>query len=90
MTLVVAGKQPAPVLQSLVEKYLADSNSYEAAAEESVNPVSQWWGKVKPIHDTKKSLTWIEIEPVRDDRKLAVSWPIHIPNDQLRQDMLQV
>jgi secreted Zn-dependent insulinase-like peptidase len=106
MTLVVAGRQSTDTLKRWVENYFSDTNTRESDVCPSDNngstqtceakeidrtdPVSAWWGHFKPVHDRNSSLIYVEIEPIKDMRRLEIAWPIWLPTAKDRDSIVLV
>lgn len=88
MSLVVASNRPTRELKLLVEKYFGDLRVPSAQRSQTVddaNPVSEWWGKIDPFQSRDHKAYCVEIEPVKDDRKLQLSWPVWVVSKEMRE-----
>jgi insulysin len=83
MTLCISGKQGLDELEGWAKSYFSDIPNKNAP-----NPAAEYWGKIPPfIAQTEASV--LEVVPVGESRRIALSWPIWVKNEAQRDILLR-
>jgi insulysin len=82
MTLCIVGKAPPSELEAQARKYFG-----AVPRGTEPDPALQWWNKIEPYYE-QIAASELEVVPIGQQRRLALSWPIHIPSPESRRRLL--